>query len=188
MHTIEPFYNWQKYYRAERDLRSPFFGRSYGQAYVNEVYGYYIDPAWDEFGSETLYCKILYIDYESSAAIIELFGEWNDTLHNDIMYLKRQVIDRLLKNGITKFILIAENLFQFHGGDQDYYEEWYEEIEDGWIAIINTRAFIETELKKYRIDHYLHMGGTLQISNWRTAKPGQLLALVDSLMTRRLSL
>jgi hypothetical protein len=30
------------------------------------------------------------------------------------------------------------------------------------------------------------MGGTLQIENWRTAKPKQLIAVVDQLMNRRL--
>ena len=36
--------------------------------------------------------------------IIELLGEWNDTLYNDIMYLKREVIDNLISNGIDNFI------------------------------------------------------------------------------------
>ncbi|UBM60925.1 hypothetical protein LAG90_09795 [Marinilongibacter aquaticus] len=186
MHTIEPYYNWQQYYRAERDMRSPFYGRTYGQAYVNDVYGYYIDPNWDEFGSETLYCKLIFVDYGLSCAVIELFGEWNDALHNDIMHFKRNVLDRLLRNGVQKFILIGENLLQFHGGDSDYYEEWFEDVEDGWIAALNFREFILDEMKKYRLDYYINLGGTLQMGNWRTVKPKQLVAVVDSLMTRRL--
>ncbi|KPM47761.1 hypothetical protein [Jiulongibacter sediminis] len=193
MHEIEPYDNWQKYYRAERDMRSPFYGREYGIYYEDDVYGYYIDPRWDAIGSETLYCKILYADYALSACIIELFGEWNDTLHNDSMHFKRNVIDRLLLNGISKYILISENLLQFHGGDTDYYEEWFEEIEEvneasgpGWIAILNQRRHIEEEMTKYGIDYYINMGGTLQIENWRTAKPKQLIAVVDQLMNRRL--
>src|SRR6187402_554257 len=111
MHEIEPFYNWQRYYQAEIDPKSPFFGRSYGNEYENTIYGYYIDPFWDEIVSETLYCKILIADYDIRYAIIELFGEWNDTLHNDIMFLKRTVIDKLVKQGINQFILIGENIF-----------------------------------------------------------------------------
>lgn len=188
MHTIEPYYNWQKYYRAERDFRSPFFGKAYGQSYENHVYGYYIDPNWDEFESETLYCKLLWCDYADKVAIIELIGEWNDTLYNDIMHFKRNVIDIMTNNGIQKFILIAENLFQFHGGDTDYYEEWFEDVEDGYITIVNAREFITEEMKKYRLDYYLNFGGTLQINSWRTAIPQKLAAAVDALMTRRLGM
>jgi hypothetical protein len=119
-------------------------------------------------------------------AVIELFGEWNDTLHNDIMYLKTNVIDTLLLSGIDKYILIAENVFQFHGGDTDYYEEWFDEIEDGWIVLLNAPDFILSEMKKYQIDYYLNVGGTLQISDWRTAHPKNLVKLVNQLMQRRL--
>jgi len=89
------------------------------------VYNYYIHPQWDEFGSKTLYLKILYTDYDAKFAIIELIGEWNDTIENDIMELKREVLDKLMAEGIIKFILIAENVFNFHSGDKDYYEELY---------------------------------------------------------------
>jgi hypothetical protein len=188
MHEIEPYYNWQKYYQAEKDMRSPFFGRAYGMYYENDVYGYYIDPNWDEIGSETLYVKLLFTDYEKRFAILELFGEWNDTLHNDVMYLKRNVIDRLLINGIDKFILMADNIFQFHGGDSDYYEEWFDEVEDGWIAVINARGFILEEFQKYKLDYFLNFGGTLQFDKWRTIKPSQLFELVSALMQRRLSM
>lgn len=188
MHDIEPFQNWQKFYRAEKDIRSPFHGRNYETGYVNEVYGYYIDPLWDEFGSETLYCKILYTDYVKRASILEFIGEWNDTLHNDIMHLKRNVLDVLLRAGIQKFLLITENIFQFHGSETDYYEEWLEDVEEGWISLINARQHITEEMKKYRLDYYLNFGGTLEIPNWRTAKPTQLVELIDALMARRLGM
>ncbi|MFT5886917.1 MAG: hypothetical protein ACI9IP_003389 [Arcticibacterium sp.] len=186
MHKIEPYYNWQKYYQAEKDLRSPFFGKTYSIFYEHDVYGYYIDPNWDHIGSETLYSKLLFVNYSKRFAVIELFGEWNDSLHNDIMYLKRTVIDRLLKNDIDKFILITENVFQFHGGDTDYYEEWFEEVEDGWVSLLNAPQFILTEMQKYNLDYYLNFGGTLQFDQWRTMTPDQLFQLVSSLMTRRL--
>ncbi len=62
-----------------------------------------IHPQWDDFGSPTLYLKVLYTDYASWViAIIELLGEWNDCINNDIMYLKREVVDVLVENGINK--------------------------------------------------------------------------------------
>ncbi len=187
MHDIEPFFNWQKHYLPYEDPKSPFFEKEAILVYENTVYGYFIHPDWDEIGSETLYCKILMVNYYLKYMVIELFGEWNDTLHNDIMYLKRYVVDHFLKNGIKHFILIGENIFQFHGGDDDYYEEWFEDIKDGWIAAINFREFVFQEFSKYKLDNYINYGGTLQIENWRTLKPDVFFSLVSSLIQRRLA-
>jgi hypothetical protein len=127
------------------------------------------------------------VDYEAHYAVIELFGEWNDTLHNDIMFLKRTVIDYLVEKGINQFILIGENILQFHGGEQDYYEEWFEDIEDGWIAAISFRDFILEEFRRYHLDLYINFGGTLQIENWRTMKPNLFFELIKGLIMRRLN-
>ena len=109
MHDIEPYYHWRHLYTAEADPRSIFFGRAYSEfEFSQTVYNYYIHPQWDEFGSKTLYLKILYADYDAKFAIIEFIGEWNDTIENDIMELKREVFDKLMAEGIIKFILIAE--------------------------------------------------------------------------------
>lgn len=187
MQDIEPFYGWDKYYTASEDERSPFHEREYNmQQYENDIYGYYIHPLWDEIGSETLYCKILFANYDRQFVVIELFGEWNDTLHNDIMYLKRQVIDSLVHEEIKYFILISENILNFHGSDDSYYEEWFEDIEDGWIAAIHSPEFIEREWKKYHLDYYINFGGTLDIANWRTLTPTNLFELVNRLIIRRL--
>ncbi|MFT4033167.1 MAG: hypothetical protein QM669_12160 [Siphonobacter sp.] len=189
MQDIEPFYGWEKYYIAAEDEQSPFFGREYNyQQYENTVYEYYIHPNWDEFGSDTLYCKILFADYGEGFTIIEMFGEWNDTLHNDIMFFKRDVIDQQIGNGINKFILIGENILNFHGSrDDDYYAEWFDEIEDGWIAAIKFRDFVEEEFTKYHLDYYINYGGTLdEITNWRGMKPRLLYELMNRLITRRL--
>src|ERR1700712_4690686 len=108
MHTIEPFYNWRAIYLSEKDQRSPFYGREYSEfEFSQTVYNYYIHPQWDDFGSRTLYMKILFVDYELNYAIIELLGEWNDAIENDIMTLRRNITDHLYKQGIFKFILIA---------------------------------------------------------------------------------
>ena len=186
MHTIEPFYRWKKYYQAEKDPASPFYGNSYSNQYEDTIYGYFIDPQWDYIGSETLYCKLLFSDYSSKTCIIELFGEWNDALHNDSMHLKRTLIDPLLQAGITKFILLADNLLQFHGGETDYYEEWLEEVEDGWIVGLLFAEFVELEWAKYHVDYYINFGGNLQIPNWRTLKPDMIFAYLQHVMAKRL--
>jgi hypothetical protein len=187
MHEIEPFYNWQKYYLPYEDTKSPFFEKEEINQYRNTVYSYYLHPDWDEIGSETLYLKVLMVNYSLKYAVIELIGEWNDTLHNDVMYLKRNIVDVFLKQGIKHFVLIGENLFQFHGGEEDYYEEWFEDVEDGWIVALNFRDFILTEFSRFRLDYYINYGGTLQIENWRTLKPDQLFSLIQSLIQRRLT-
>jgi len=188
LHDIEPYYNWQKYYDSSADDRSPFYGKEYNHdVYSETIYGYYIDPAWDSIGSETLFIKILYADYDLGYVVIEFIGEWNDTLNNDIMTLKRNVLELLLKEGINKFILIGENIMNFHGSDDSYYEEWYEEIEDGWIAAVNFPDFVQREFSRYHLDQYMNMGGTLQIDNWRTLKPSTFYELVSGLIQRRLN-
>ena len=188
MQDIEPFYNWEKYYVAAEDSQSPFYGRDYNlNQYENDIYGYYIHPLWDSIESETLYVKILFTDYARKFTVIELFGEWNDTLHNDIMFLKRNVIDPLVDQGINQFILVGENVLNFHGTtDDDYYAEWFDDIEDGWIAAVSFRDFVEREWKKYRLDYYLNFGGTLDLKNWRTLAPLPFYELVKNLITRRL--
>jgi hypothetical protein len=188
MHDIEPYYNWLKYYDPADDERSPFHGKQYNHdVYSETIYGYYIDPAWDSIGSETLYVKILYVDYLQGFAVIEFIGEWNDTLHNDIMTLKRNLLEVMINEGINKFILIGENIFNFHGSDDSYYEEWFEEVEDGWIAAVSFPDFVLEEFKKYHLDSYINMGGTLQIPQWRTLQPLNFFDLVNSLVQRRLN-
>lgn len=188
MHNIEPYYNWLKYYDSAADDRSPFFGKQYNHdVYSETIYGYYIDPAWDSFGSETLYLKILYIDYHAGFGIIEFIGEWNDAINNDIMTLKRNILELMMAEGINKFILIGENILNFHGSDDSYYEEWFEEVDDGWIAAVSFPQFVQDEFRKYNIDSYINMGGTLQIEQWRTLLPRNFYDLVSSLIQRRLS-
>jgi len=188
MHQIEPYAGWLKYYDSSSDPRSPFHGKEYNyDLYSETIYGYYIDPAWDNFGSETLYVKILFADYLEGYVILEFIGEWNDTLYNDIMTLKRDFLELLMHEGINKFILLGENIFNFHGSDDLYYEEWFEEVEEGWIAAVNFPDFIQQEFKKYRVDVYVNMGGTLQIDQWRTLHPKRFFDLVNALIQRRLN-
>lgn len=187
MHEIEPFPNWLKYYDPATDDRSPFYGKEYNyDVYSENIYGYYIDPAWDYMGSETLYVKLLYADYEAGYCVIEFIGEWNDAINNDIMNLKRNVIESMIAEGINKFILIGENILNFHGSDDCYYEEWFEEVEDGWIAAVSFPGFIQEEFRRYHLDQYINMGGTLQLERWRTMQPHTFFDVVENLVQRRL--
>lgn len=65
MHEIEPFYRWRDDYVAEEDPLSPFFGTEYSEfEFDKQVYNFLLHPQWDSFGSNTLYLKVLYVDYE----------------------------------------------------------------------------------------------------------------------------
>ncbi len=185
MHDIEPYYKWRDRYVASDDSNSPFHGRSYDEfMFKKKVYNYFIHPQWDEFGSSTLYMKMLFVDYDEHFAIIELIGEWNDTLHNDVMYLKREIVDHLSLHDIDKYVLICENVLNFHGSDNCYYEEWFEDINEtsGWICFLNTHQHVEQEMADTRIHHYANIGGNFNDVNWRMYKPKQLIQIMEGLM------
>lgn len=187
MQDIEPYYNWRHIYIASEDELSPFYEREYSEfEYTNHIYDFAIHPQWDDMGSETLFIKILIADYEEGYAIIELIGEWNDCINNDIMFLKRDIIDSMLPEGINKFILIGENVLNFHASDDSYYEEWYEDLEDGWIAFLNFREHVIKEFEKNNIDYYVLCGGRLNNLGWRTYNPAQLFSTVDSMVAKRI--
>lgn len=187
MHEIEPFYRWRDDYIAAEDERSPFYGTEYNEfEFDKQIYNFLLHPQWDSFGSNTLYIKVLFVDYDHQYAIIEMIGEWNDTINNDIMLLKREVIELLIANGINKFILIGENILNFHSSDDSYYEEWFQEIEDGWIAGINFRHHVIEEFKNANIDYYINFGGLLDELNWRNHKPIQVFRAVEEQLTKRL--
>jgi len=175
MHDIEPYFQWRDAYIASEDSRSPLYGRDNDEFYfTNTIYNYYIHPQWDAFGSSTLYLKILYTDYDLHYAIIELIGEWNDCIYNDIMTLRREITDLLQNEGITKFMIVCENVLNYHAGeDNAYYEEWHEEVSDqnGWVAIINPLPHVAEEMYKYGLHQYVHL---LTDSPWRGRKPRAL--------------
>ena len=187
MHFIEPFYNWRGYYIASEDGDSPFYEREYSEfEFDKRIYNYLIHPQWDHFGSTTLFLKVLYSDYDSGYSIIEFIGEWNDAIENDIMVLKRDVIEPMMNNGIHKFILIGENVLNFHSSDDCYYEEWFEEVEDGWIATINFHEHVVKEFIAANIDQYFVFGGELEEIEWRNYLPTNLFAKVESLVNKRI--
>ena len=188
MHELEPYYRWRDDYIASEDARSPLYETVYSEfTYDKQIYNYLIHPQWDFFGSQTLYLKVLFADYDRGYVIIELIGEWNDALHNDIMILKREILDLMVDEGLNKFILIGENVLNFHSSDDCYYEEWFQEVEDGWIAAINFREHVIDEFKRNNIDYYLNFGGELDQLPWRNLKPIQLFKKVEELLTKRLN-
>lgn len=187
MHNLEPFYNWRHLYAAEEDQRSLFYGRKYSELeYTQTVYNYYIHPQWDDIGSQTLYVKTLFTDYDLGFVIIEFIGEWNDAIENDVMILKRDIIDLITAQGIRKFILIGENVLNFHSSDDCYYEEWYDDIleDGGWIAMLNLPAQSKHDFLVAKIDRYVQM---IDFLEWRTFSPNNLFTKIDNLMLRKLN-
>jgi hypothetical protein len=186
MHNIEPFYNWRHIYTSEEDERSPFYGRTYSEfEYSHTVYNYYIHPQWDEFGSKTLYLKVLLADYEEKYVVIELLGEWNDAVENDIMELKREVLDKFMEEGIYKFILVAENVLNYHSDTRDYYEELHEEVTDmkGWVVCLNMPEQTQYDFRHSHLHRFIEL---MELINWRTYKPYHLFKKIDQDLNQRL--
>jgi hypothetical protein len=130
--------------------------------------------------------KVLYADYDFNYVIIEMIGEWNDAIENDIMQLKRSVIDVMIAQDIYKFILITENVLNFHSSDDSYYEEWYEDIKDpgGWIVWLNLPEHSMHDFRQARLQRYVH---TMEYAAWRTNLPQHVFQHVDNNMLKLLS-
>lgn len=187
MHNLEPHYLWRHIYQASSDENSPFYQYENSEVYFTDrIYDHLIHPQWDNFGAETLFVKQLYTDYKESFVILEFIGEWNDVLHNDIMTFKRDVIEPIMESGIDKFILLGEGILNFHAQDYDYYEEWFDELGDGWIALVNFRKHVLEEIQQYQLDQYLIFGGELDDLNWRPIGPSKLYQRIKEIIERRL--
>ncbi len=188
MHELEPHWGWRQFYTAENDEYSPFYGKEYSEfEFSDHIYDHYIHPQWDYIGSETLFVKLIYADYDEHFAVLEMLGEWNDCLHNDIMHFKRNVVDRLLKFGIERYIIIGENVLNFHASDDSYYEEWFDDLEEtGWLAFVNFAPHVMREFSDFDIDQYFISGGDLQFDHWRTLEPPVFYHKIHGLVQKRL--
>ena len=189
MHEIEPFFQWRDYYIASNDKLSPFYRRRYSEfAFTNQIYNYFIHPQWDNIGSETLFCKVLFADYDKGYAVIEFIGEWNDAIGNDIMTLRKELIDPMMEHGIHRFILLGENVLNFHASDESYYEDWYEHIRDhdGWIVAVNFRPHVIDEMRRHRIHYYINMGENYNDVLWRKVKPFYFHKMAEELLFKAL--
>lgn len=188
MHDIEPHFKWRSEYIASEDPASPFYGLQYDEfQFSQKVYNYYIHPQWDNIGSSTLYTKVLYANYDKELAILEMIGEWNDCLHNDVMFLKRNVIDHMVGNGINKFILICENVLSFHPSDDCYYEEWKDDIVDegGWICFANLLPHVQEEMEEAVLHYHVNLGDEFNNINWRPYAPKHVGTLIEDIIANR---
>ena len=142
--------------------------------------------AQNKKAANAIFAKILFVDYDEGYAVIEFIGEWNDAINNDIMMLKRDVLEIVMAEGIDKFIFIGENVLNFHESDDCYYEELFDELEDGWMAMINFRDHVVREFCNANIDQYFVCGGELEDVAWRTEHPSQLYHKIKKIVSRRL--
>jgi len=93
----------------------------------------------------------------------------------------------MIAQRVNKFILIGENVFNFHPLEDDYYQEWFDDIEDGWIVGLNFRPHVIREFKHARLDYYISFGGKFDDFNWRGFNPNQLFIAIEQQMIRRLN-
>jgi len=187
MHNIEPYYNWIHLYNSTEDQKSPFFGHEHSEfVFTDRIYNHIIHPQWDNMGSPTLFIKIIFADYDEGYAIIELIGEWNDCIENDIMTFLYEIMEPLQTEGINKFILIGENVLNFFSSDNEYYMEWNETNENGWVSLINFLPHVLEEMGESNIDHYWIWGGKLNELEWRKQKPSGVFNMVNEVLERRL--
>ena len=95
-------------------------------------------------------------------------------------------IDQMIAHGIHKFILIAENVLNFHSSDDCYYEEWVDDVneEGGWVSIIGLPEQSRYDFTRAGIDRYVQL---VDLPDWRPFTPGNLFTKVDNLLLRRLN-
>jgi len=188
LHYIEPYYGWLNLYNHEQDNRSPFHQVEHNMFYfdrsINNIPAH---PLWDDIGSESLLVKILFADYCKGYAIIELFGEWNDLFDNDYKLLAENCLTYLIDHGITRFILVCENVFHIYLQEDDYYQALQEELGfEGWICTLRIRDNVWEEMESYGISPFFYRNPLLDEMPWRKLKPVQLFKLIEERMCKLL--
>ena len=106
------------------------------------------------------------------------------------MTLKLEILELLMGEGINKFILIGENVLNFHSSDDSYYEEWFDELEDeeGWVVLLNFHEHVLEEFSNANIDNYLIYGEDFDTIEWRTYNPVQLYKKIKKKVEARFDL
>jgi hypothetical protein len=101
------------------------------------------------------------------------------------MTLKREVIDRMIAHGINKFVLIGENVMNFHSSDDCYYEEWYEDVAEdgGWIVMLSLAEQSKYDFTRAGIDRYVQL---IELLEWRPFTPMNLFTKIDNSLLKRL--
>ena len=95
-----------------------------------------------------------------------------------------------MKAGIRKFVLIGENVLNFHYSDDAYYEEWFEDVmdEEGWIVMLNFREHVLKEFEDAGINHYFLSGSGLENISWRAQNPEKIAGEIDRFVQIKLGL
>ncbi|MEO0473511.1 MAG: hypothetical protein AAF206_28115 [Bacteroidota bacterium] len=182
---IEPFYGWLNLYSHEQDERSPFHQVEHNMFYYDRSINHIpAHPLWDDFGSESLLTKILFVDYDQGYAILELFGEWNDLYDNDFRLFAENCLTYLVDHGVQQFVFICENVFHIYPDTDDYYQAMQDELEDGWMAVLRIRPNVREEMDQYGIAEYFYWSPVLDQISWRKLKPPQLYQLVADRMRK----
>ena len=81
-------------------------------------------------------------------------------------------------------VLLCDNVLNFHGSDDSYYEEWWEDIreEGGWIAMLNTLEHVTKEMENVRLQYFVNVGNEFEDINWRKANPLQAYQEIDRML------
>lgn len=98
------------------------------------------------------------------------------------MYLYRNIIEEMIGEGINHFILIGENVHAFHADDSSYYEEWMDQMENGWIVGMNFLEHNMQEIQQANLDRYVIFDDAINIINWRTFAPNKLFQEIDDII------
>ena len=107
-------------------------------------------------------------------------------MHNDSMFLKRELVDAMVEEQIYRFIFIAENVLNFHGDETDYYEEWYDDLQEyqGWAVVLNLQPHVLEEMQETRLDDYLHLGTLFNDINWRPHEPARIYEAIEGVLSQ----
>ncbi|MCS6904502.1 MAG: hypothetical protein RML72_00845 [Bacteroidia bacterium] len=183
---IEPFYGWLHLYNHKMDANSPFHDVEHNLfEYDRKIYTFNAHPLWDSIESESLLIKILFTDYEKGYTIIEFLGEWNDLFDNDFKLLCQNCLELLQREGINKFILILENVFHAYLDIDDYYQDFWESIEEGgWMFLLRARENVLAEFENYNLGQYFYWSKSLDSIHWRKLKPWELYQIIQKSIER----
>ena len=185
MIDTEPFYGWLHWYDPEKDELSPFYGVEHNLfQFDRKIYNLPTHPLWEDIDSDSLLVKILFADYTQGFAILELIGEWNDLHFNDFRLLREHCLDLLGAEGISRFILVCENVFNVYVSSDDYYADFHETWEEGWIFLLRARPMVLQEFIQYGISAWLGWSAEIDELNWRKYSPEQLYELIQKIMQK----
>lgn len=184
---VEPFYGWLHLYSHDRDEHSPFHAVEHNLfEYDRHVYNFPAHPTWDHIDSESLLVKILYADYTRGFAVLEFLGEWNDLHENDFKLLRANCLDLLAAAGIVRYVFVLENVFHIYLDQPDYYEEFMDQLDGGWLVLLGARAEVQQDVVEYGLSDYFFWSAALDALNWRKMNPWHLLERIELVMSRLL--